>query len=151
MHKTIKKVGDDLDNFQFNTAVAASNDLVKLLKRQRKNRKRRIRDFLKAIGSVCAVYNRGALSLSNQSANSIHLAKWPSYQAKYLVEEMVSIVVQVNGKLRDTIQIENTKIKSKNEIEEFAKPSQKVSNYLKGQEIKNVVYVEGKLINFVLS
>jgi len=88
--------------------------------------------------------------LINPSANSIHLENWPLYQAKYLVEEMVSVVVQVNGKLRDTLTIQNTKIKEQKEIEEAVKHSLKVSKYLENQSIKKVIYVEGKLINFVV-
>ena len=64
---------------------------------------------------------------------------------------MVSVVVQVNGKLRGTIEVQNTKIKLQKEIEEAAKHSPKVSNHIENQSIKKVIYVEGKLINFVVS
>ena len=62
MHKTIKKVGDDLNTFQFNTAVASLMTWLNFLS-PKKNRKRRIHDFFKAIGSIRAVYNRRALAI----------------------------------------------------------------------------------------
>jgi leucyl-tRNA synthetase len=85
------------------------------------------------------------------SDNSVHLENWPSYQAKYLTSEMASVVVQVNGKLRDTLQVQNTKIKQQAEVEEAAKHSPKASKYIENQTIKKVIYIEGKLINFVTS
>ena len=86
----------------------------------------------------------------NPIAKSIHLEKWPEYNSKYLVEEEVQIVVQINGKLRDTVQIQNSKVKSQSDIEEAAKVSENIQKYLAGQTIKKVIYVEGKLINFVV-
>ena len=62
----------------------------------------------------------------------------------------MSIVVQINGKLRDTVQIQNAKIKTQNEIEEAAKESPKVQKYLEGKEIRKVIYVAEKLLNFVV-
>ena len=59
------------------------------------------------------------------------------------------IVVQVNGKVRDTMEVQSSKFKVKSYIEELARKSKRVGKYLEGKEIKKVVYVEGKIINFV--
>jgi leucyl-tRNA synthetase len=150
MHKTIKKVGDDLNNFQFNTAVAALMTWLNYLSAKEKVAKEEYAVLLRLIAPFAPHMTEELYQLESKSANSIHLENWPSYQTKYLVEEMVSVVVQVNGKLRDTFVIENTKIKQQNEVEEAAKHSPKVSKYLENQSIKKVIYVEGKLINFVV-
>jgi leucyl-tRNA synthetase len=93
--------------------------------------------------------------LRNKSANSIHLEEWPIYQPKYLIEDTLHIVVQINGKLRDTISIQNlsfldAKNKDQNLIEKEARRSEKVTKHLEGKTIKKVIYVKGKLINFVV-
>ena len=92
------------------------------------------------------------------SLQSIHQSSWPEYDEKYLVEAEVVIVIQVNGKVRDNIQIKNPaspagreKLKMKNEVERLAGESLNVKKHLEGKTIKNVIYVEGKLINFVLN
>ncbi|MBI2034416.1 MAG: hypothetical protein HYT11_01655, partial [Candidatus Levybacteria bacterium] len=81
---------------------------------------------------------------------SVHIQPWPKYDEKYLQKDMVTIVVQVNGKVRSTFQAKSEKRKAKSEIEEIAKKDERVGKYLEGKEIKKVVYVEGKIINFVV-
>jgi leucyl-tRNA synthetase len=78
------------------------------------------------------------------------LEKWPEYDSKYLVEENIAVVVQVNGKLRDTVIVKNSKIKSQNDVEEEARKGERVQKYLSGKRVKKVIYVEGKIINFVV-
>jgi leucyl-tRNA synthetase len=151
MHKTIKKVGDDLNTFQFNTAVAALMTWLNYLSVKEKVGKEEYVTLLKLLAPFAPYIAEELYQSTGPSDNSVHLQQWPAYQSKYLIEEMVSIVVQVNGKLRDTIEIQNTKIKQQDKIEEAAKHSLKVSKYIENQPIKKVIYVEGKLINFVVS
>jgi leucyl-tRNA synthetase len=150
MHKTIKKVGEDLNNFQFNTAVATLMTWLNYLSAKEKVAKEEYAILLRLIAPFAPHITEELYQLVSKSANSIHSENWPSYQAKYLIDEMVLVVIQVNGKLRDTIQIQNTKIKQQSEVEETAKHSPKVSKYLENQSIHKVIYVEGKLINFVI-
>ena len=81
---------------------------------------------------------------------SVHLEEWPKYDPKYLVEDEIQIVVQINGKLRDTVTIQSSELKIQNKVEEQVKSSEKVAKYLAEKEIKKVIYIEGKLINFVV-
>jgi leucyl-tRNA synthetase len=150
MHKTLKKVGDDLNNFQFNTAVAQLMTWLNYLSAKEKVGKEEYATLLKLLAPFAPFITEELWQSKGLSDNSVHLENWPSYQAKYLIEEMVSVVVQVNGKLRDTVTIQNTKIKLQNEVEKAAKHSPKVSKYLENQTIKKVIYIEGKLINFVI-
>jgi len=150
MHKSIKKVGDDLDNFQFNTAVAALMTWLNYLSAKKAIVKEEYATLLRLLSPFAPFIAEELWQSKGLSANSIHLENWPSYQAKYLIEEIVSIVIQINGRLRGTIEVQNTKIKEQKEIEEAAKLSPKISKYLENQSIKKVIYVEGKLINFVI-
>ena len=151
MHKTIKKVGDDLNNFQFNTAIAALMTWLNYLSAKQSVAKEEYQVLLKLLAPFAPHITEELYQSQGLSDNSVHLENWPSYQAKYLTSEMASVVVQVNGKLRDTLQVQNTKIKQQAEVEEAAKHSPKVSKYIENQTIKKVIYIEGKLINFVTS
>jgi len=64
---------------------------------------------------------------------------------------MVTIVVQVNGKLRDSLEVETSEANDQARVEELAKASDKVQKHLEGKEIKKVIFVPGKLINFVVN
>lgn len=149
MHKTIKKVGDDLNNFQFNTAVAALMTWLNYLS-SKKIAKEEYDTFLKLLAPFAPFITEELYHLGDQSADSIHMQTWPQYQAKYLIEEEVSIVVQVNGKVRDIVMIQNSKVKIQNEVQEEVMKSEKVNKYLSSAKVKKVFYVEGKLINFVI-
>ncbi|MEK7129823.1 MAG: class I tRNA ligase family protein, partial [Patescibacteria group bacterium] len=87
---------------------------------------------------------------SSGSRWSVHLQPWPSYDPSMLEEEAVDIIVQVNGKLRETISMPNAKCQMPNEVESEARKSEKVQKYLAGQKIKKVIFVPGRLINFVV-
>ena len=148
MNKTIKKVGEDIDSFQFNTAVAALMIWLNHLS-SKKVSKEEYETFLKLLSPFAPHITEELYQLVSQSDSSIHLTNWPQYQAKYLTEEEVKIIVQVNGKLRDTILIKSSDLRSQKLVEDIAKDSQIVSKHLKDKEIKKIVYVEGKIINFV--
>ena len=81
---------------------------------------------------------------------SIHQQAWPKYDPKLVKDEKVEIVVQVNGKLRDTFEVSQVKSKKKAELVKEAKARPKVQTYLKSKKIKKTVFVSGKLINFVV-
>jgi leucyl-tRNA synthetase len=79
---------------------------------------------------------------------SIHTSTWPVHDEKYLVEESMTIVVQVNGKVRANIVVANDS--SQEKVIEAAKSNEKVAGYLGGHDIKKTVYIAGKLLNFVI-
>lgn len=85
----------------------------------------------------------------NPSANSIHLENFPLYQAKFTVRETVQIIIQVNGKIRDTIEIDSSKIKDQSFVENETKNSEKIKKYIQNG-VKNTIYVPGKILNFVV-
>ncbi len=82
---------------------------------------------------------------------SIHLESWPKFDPEYLVADEVSVVVQINGKVRGTIRVKSLKLEVQSYVEEEARKSEKVKKYLDGNLIRKVIYVEGKIINFVTS
>ncbi|MEX2007271.1 MAG: class I tRNA ligase family protein, partial [Candidatus Levyibacteriota bacterium] len=91
-----------------------------------------------------------AVPQNDKSFKSIHLEPWPTYDEKSLEESDVSITVSVNGKTRDVIKVKKSKVKSQKSVEQLAMESANVKKYLEGQKIQKTIYVEGKIINFVI-
>ena len=81
-------------------------------------------------------------------SDSIHRDHWPELKEEYLVSEKITIVVQVNGKLRANIEVDADA--SKEDIVEAAKSSENVQAFISGNEIRKEIYVLGKLVNFVV-
>ena len=79
---------------------------------------------------------------------SIFLEKWPEYDSKLIKEEIVTLVIQVNGKVRDKIEVEVDI--SEEKAKELVISQKKVKNWIEGKEIKKVIFVPGKLINVVI-
>nr|MBI5455990.1 leucine--tRNA ligase [Candidatus Levybacteria bacterium] len=150
MHKAIKKVGDDLNNFQFNTAVAALMTWLNFLSAKDKIAKEEYETFLKLLAPFAPHLTEEIWQTINSSANSIHLENWPVYQANHLVEENTQIVVAVNGKTRATILVPTDKIEEQSEVEKLAKDNQSVVKYINNMQVKKVVYVKARIINFVV-
>jgi leucyl-tRNA synthetase len=86
MHKAIKKVGDDLNTFQFNTAVAALMTWLNFLSAKEKITKEEYRTFLKLLAPVAPFITEELWQSVDSSAKSIHLEEWPTFQAKYLIK-----------------------------------------------------------------
>ena len=73
---------------------------------------------------------------------------WPEVIPELLIDEILDIAIQINGKLRTTLKVRSTF--SKEELEKVAKKDKKVRVYLSDKKIKRVIYVEGRLLNFVV-
>jgi len=80
---------------------------------------------------------------------SVHTSTWPKYDSKYLEVDQATIIVQINGKIRTQFTINNLQF-SKEKIEKMAKENKNIKKYLEGKEIKKVIFVPGKLVNFVV-
>ena len=82
--------------------------------------------------------------------SSIHLASWPKVDEKYLQNEEVNIVVQVNGKVRDSVNISNDILNNESDILKKALESQKVQKFLQSKKIKKTIYAKGKVLSLVV-
>jgi leucyl-tRNA synthetase len=153
VHKTIKKVSDDLADMGFNTAIAALmeyvNDLykAKISGLQGDSWRFAIENLLKLLAPF-APHISEELWHQLGHEDSIHRQQWPTPDEKYLVEDTITIAVQVNGKLRGTIEV--TPDTSEQEAVEAAKKDSNVSAHLGGKTVSRAIYVPHKLINFVV-
>jgi len=148
MHKTIKIVGEHLDEFKFNTAISQLMILTNELTTQEKLPRKVLEDFAILISPFAPHLAEEVWSEVLGKKTSIQKESWPEFDEKFLVEDMVTYVVQINGKVRGDFEIDRTA--SKEEAMETAKKLEKVQKYLNEGEIKKEIFVEGKIVGFVV-
>ena len=147
LHQTIKKTGEDIENFRFNTAISALMILWNKLKNQN-FAKETAETFLKLLSPFAPHFTEELWSkLGNKK--SIHLELWPKYEERLLETEEYDLVIQVNGKMRDKIRV--SKRLERPEIEKLAMASVAVKKYIDGKKIKKIIFVPNRLINIVVS
>ncbi|MDB5170319.1 MAG: leucine--tRNA ligase [Candidatus Saccharibacteria bacterium] len=154
VHKTIKKVSADLHVLSFNTAIAALMECLNELYRIKAEDKYASVEWQWALESMLQLLAPFAPHIAEElweqlgQEGSIHTSEWPAYDEKYLVEDTLTIAIQVNGKLRGEVQIAADA--TEDEAVNAAKANDKVAGYLKGQTIRKTIYVAGKLVSFVV-
>lgn len=146
MHKTIKKVTTDLNELSNNTAIAALMEWLNFLSRQDSISKQEYHAYLKLLAPLAPHITEELWQMLGEK-DSIHLQEWPKVEEKYLEEDEFTIVIQINGKVRDQIKV------SKEETEEGVKQkalfSEKVQKFIEGKDIKKSIYIPGKILNLV--
>jgi len=152
-HRTIKKVTEDIEKeFHFNTAIASIMELVNAIYASPLSGDNA--QLRNSIATVILLLSPFAPHLCEEMwhetghSRSILKEPWPRYEEKFLKEEMKTIVIQVNGKLRGRITLPVEA--DENQVKENALGNEKIKSYLDGGEIQRIVYVPGKLINIVV-
>jgi leucyl-tRNA synthetase len=151
LHKTIKGVTEDMEGFKYNTAISKIMQLVNFYTENKVSDP----EYLKPLVLLLAPFAPHMMEeiwvdVLGQPF-SIHKAKWPEYEAKYTTSSEVTVVIQINGKVRGQLAISNSQLAiNKEEIEELAKKDEKVAKWLEGKEIKKTIFIPGKVVNFVV-
>jgi leucyl-tRNA synthetase len=149
-HKTIKRVTEELENLRYNTAIAALMEWYNYLVKQDAISKEEVEVYLKLLAPFAPHMTEEIFqSLLNSKFESIHVQQWPLYDEKYLVQDVMTIALQVNGKLRGTLEVSAAEAQNQALVEEMARKDDGVGRFLEG-EVKKVVYIPGKIINFVV-
>ena len=158
LNQTIKKVSDDFERRNsFNTAIAAVMELLNLIPKEFSHNEisedeRKI--FKKIIDSSLLMLSPIAPHITHElwkklkNGKEILKESWPTYDPELLEEESYKLVVQVNGKLRGSLLLNEEK--SKDEIIDLSKEIENVKKFILDKEIKKIIFIEKKLINFVV-
>ncbi len=146
LHKTIKKVTEDIDNFSFNTSVSTFMICVNELIAQKCHSKAILEPLAVLIAPYAPHIAEEVWNLMRNS-DSITYAEYPVFQEKYLVESSKNYPVSFNGKMRFTLELPLDL--SKEEIEKTVMAHEKTQKQLQGREPKKVIIVPGKIINIV--
>jgi leucyl-tRNA synthetase len=148
LHQTIRKVTEDIEGLRFNTAIAQMmifvNEATKLEKRSRAL----LEPFILLLAPF-APHLAEELWSRLGHGESLAYAPWPSWDPALVVEDSVTVAVQVNGKLRTTIELPRGA--SREDARRAAEADEKVRRYLDESEIRKVIVVPEKLVNFVVT
>ena len=147
IHKTIKKVTEDIEDFRFNTAVSALMILANEFEKAKELSVISYRSLVKLLAPM-APHIAEELWQKLGSKKSIFFQPWPKYEPKLAKEEIIILVIQVNGKVRDKIEVKIDV--SAKEAKELAISQKKVQKWIEGKEIKKIIFVPRKLINIVI-
>jgi leucyl-tRNA synthetase len=154
-HKTIKKVSEDVHNMSFNTAIAAMmslvNDLYKFKAEAGVSRSAGWRFALESLTLLLAPF---APHIAEEvwhnlgHEESVHVSQWPEWDEQLVAEEVVTLAVQINGKVRSEIVVP-ADITEADAIA-AAKADGKIAPQIEGREIKKAIYVAGRLVSLVV-
>jgi leucyl-tRNA synthetase len=148
LHKTIKKIQDDMDRYVFNTAVSAFMICVNELTEQKCNNKAILQELvILMVPYAPHIAEELWVKLGNQSG-TVSDAKFPTFNEDYLVENTFAYPVSFNGKMRFTFELPTNL--SKEEVEKEVMSSEQAQKYLEGKSPKKVIVVPGRIVNVVV-
>jgi leucyl-tRNA synthetase len=147
LHKTIKKVSQDINKLKLNTAISCLMMFVNKMEKEEKISLKYYSTFLILL-SPFAPHITEEIWNKLGHKKSIFLKKWPKYNPKFIKENISTLIVQVNGKVRGKIDIET--ILSAEDAKKIALKHLNIKKWLFQKKIKKVIFVKGKLINFVI-
>ena len=146
MHKTIKKVSEDIEAMKFNTAIAAVMTLLNQVYDKGSVTRAELRDLLLIVNPF-APHVTEEIWQNMNFGGMLNEAEWPSFDEAKTVDDTVEIVLQVMGKVRSRITIPVDM--AKDEVIALAKEDEKIKELIEGKQIKKEIYVPGKLVNIV--
>ena len=147
LHKLIRKVGQDIEQFSFNTSVSAFMICVGDLQHL-KTTSRAVLEPLLVVLSPFAPHITEYLYRALGGSGSIVDAEWPQFEEKYLVESVTKYPVSFNGKVRFTLEIAASA--TPQEVETAALSAPEAAKWLEGKQPKKVIVVPGRIVNIVL-
>ncbi|MEK6922596.1 MAG: class I tRNA ligase family protein, partial [Nanoarchaeota archaeon] len=146
LHQTIKKVGEDIENFRFNTAVSTLMILFNSMEKLDFIRNDAM-IFLKLLAPFAPHFTEESWrTLGNKK--SIHFEAWPEYNSKLIEVGEYNLVIQVNGKIRDKVVI--SKNLDKPEVEKLALSREVVKKYIGTNIVRKIIFVPNRLLNIVI-
>lgn len=149
LHKLISKVQDDIEQFSFNTSVSAFMIALGELQQLQCNKRTILEPFTILLSPFAPHLAEHLYQLLNNSrCESIVLAKWPEFDAKYLVEDTVKYPISFNGKVRFTLELSSNL--DKKAIEDMVFAQSETMRWLEGKQPKKVIVVPGRIVNIVI-
>ncbi|OGI89402.1 hypothetical protein A2911_02425 [Candidatus Nomurabacteria bacterium RIFCSPLOWO2_01_FULL_40_15] len=147
LHKTIKKVSEDIESMRFNTAISAMMILTNEMEKKENLSQKDFKSFLQIL-SPFAPHVTEELWHGLGEKKSVNLSTWPKWDESLLMDEEIKIALQVNGKVRAELVIQMNM--PEEDIKKKALTNQTIMKHVAGKEPKRVIYVKNRLVNIVL-
>jgi leucyl-tRNA synthetase len=153
IHRAIKKVGEDIGTYQFNTAISAlmilSNKLGEYSSVETPVYEEGVRTLVKLLAPFAPHIASELWQLLGGEID-VHSTTWPILNPEALVEDEVTIVVQVNGKKRSELRVPVAVAQDKEQMEKFALGQEALQRHIDGKTVRKIIVVPGKLVNIVV-
>lgn len=146
LHKTIKKVGDDSVKLKFNTSLSSMMKFINYVERESIT-KDSYENLLKILAPFAPYFCEELWNILGNNS-SIHLESWPKFDDKLIIDNTVTIGIQINGKVRAEHDFELTA--TQESVEEVLKTIPEILKWTEGKDILKVVYIPGRIINLVV-
>ncbi len=146
LHKTIKKVGEDIETLNFNTAISAMMILVNETYKSQIRPRGLAKTLVQLLAPIAPHLTEELWSILGEKG-LVAVAQWPSFDPALTVDNVITMGVQVNGKSRGTIEI--SKDASEEDAVKLAKASASVQNAINGLTITKVIYKAGRILNLI--
>lgn len=147
LNKTIKKVSEDIENMSFNTSISAMMVFINEVERTKSISKKDFKLFTKIL-SPFAPHVTEEIWQELGEKESIHISDWPKWDDKKLISNTLKIVIQINGKVRSELNIPNDS--TEDQVKGLALTNQSIIPWIKGHNIKRIIYVKNRLLNIVV-
>ena len=153
-HKTTRRVTEDMERFRFNTMLAALMEYSNFLAKAKESGRMDASAWQEAIDTLLLLMAPSAPHFAEElwarlgKPYSIHQQPWPKWDEDLAREEEITLVVQVNGKVRDRLQVPADIDEER--AKELALASQRVQSHIAGKQAQRIIYVPGKLVNVVV-
>ena len=147
LHKTIKKVSEDIEEMRFNTAISSMMILATEMEKAENVSVDDFKMFLKILSPFAPHVTEELWSVLGEK-KSINFSAWPKWDESLIKDEEIKIVVQINGKVRSEMMIQANE--TEESIKEKALESEAVLRHTAGKDVKKVIYVKNRLINIVI-
>ncbi|MDD5433697.1 MAG: leucine--tRNA ligase [Candidatus Pacebacteria bacterium] len=155
LSKTIKKVGEDIEAMKFNTAISALMILLNEMEKEKEIPKEIFAKFLLILAPFAPHLaeeiwqSQAQLEEKSSHIESIFLQDWPKYDKHLTEDKRINLIVQINGKARGAIEV--IRDVSEQEALDLAKADAKINKWLEHKRIEKVIFIQNKLINFVIA
>ena len=147
LHQTIRKVGSDVENLKFNTAISQMMVCMNAFQNQGRINRKSAKDYILTLSPFAPHLAEELWSLCG-GGETLAYEPWPVFEESLCAEDEISLPVQINGKLR--VQLKVPPGIEKNEALRLATEREKVNRHLQGKTIRKVIFVPDKILNLVV-
>jgi leucyl-tRNA synthetase len=153
-NKTIQRVTEDLGEFRFNTALAALMEANNVMIKQQNEPVARTAAYRRTLETMMQLLAPMAPHITEElwhltgHTGSIHMTEWPTYDEALTKDETFTLVLQVNGKVRERVEVPTTI--TEKEVRELALTNPRIASFIGESTIQKVIYVPGRLVNIVV-
>ncbi len=148
LHRTIKKVSEDIDALHFNTAVSALMIYHNEVSKAERISEEDLKSFLLLLYPFAPHMTSELWEIKIDQKIPIYTVSWPLFDPEKILEDQIKLVIQINGKVRDEFEIQRET--GEEEIKKIVLERERVKHYLAGKEPKKIIYVSGKLVSIVV-